>query len=154
MAKKTRLEMEYRRSDRPRDIPRDSLSRAELNKRDRGESPATRGNLDVTINVVLRGIEEITEQTAINPMKNKVSEQIKLHRSYVRNSSMATAIAVTIIAAVTLAVSGLAEVQPIRQNVPSSNGSFGPIKANKPLCVSWTVFSSLCKNETNWTIVW
>ena len=38
-----------------------------------------------------------------------MSEQIKLHRSYVRNSSMATAIAVTIIAAVTLAVSGLAE---------------------------------------------
>jgi hypothetical protein len=71
MAKKTRLEMEYRRSDRPRDIPRDSLSRAELNKRDRGESPATRGNLDVTINVVLRGIEEITEQTAINPIGEK-----------------------------------------------------------------------------------
>ena len=33
----TRVEMEHRRFDRPRDIRRDSLSRAELNKRDRGE---------------------------------------------------------------------------------------------------------------------
>ena len=57
-----------------------------------------------------------------------MSEQIKLDRSYVRNSSMAIAIAVTILAAVTLAVSGLAEAQPSKQNVPSSNGSFGPIK--------------------------
>ena len=29
--------MEYRRFDRPRNIRRDSLSRAELNKRDRGD---------------------------------------------------------------------------------------------------------------------
>jgi hypothetical protein len=71
MAKKTRLKMEYRRFDRPRDIPGDSLSRAELNKRDRGESRDTRGNIEVTINVVLRGIEEITEQTAINPIGEK-----------------------------------------------------------------------------------
>jgi len=58
-----------------------------------------------------------------------VSEQIKLDRRYVRNSSMTIAIAVTIIAAVTLAMSGgLAEAQSSKQNVPSSNGSFGPIK--------------------------
>ena len=57
-----------------------------------------------------------------------MSEQIKLDRCYVRNSSLAIAIAVTIIAAVTLAVSGLAEAQPSEQHVPSSNGSFGPIK--------------------------
>ncbi|HEX8798782.1 MAG TPA: hypothetical protein VF772_09225, partial [Terriglobales bacterium] len=56
-----------------------------------------------------------------------MSEQIKLDRSDLRNSSMAIAIAVTIIA-VTLAMSGLAEAQPSRQNVPRSNGSFGPIK--------------------------
>jgi hypothetical protein len=60
--------------------------------------------------------------------EDKVSEQIKLDRSYVRNSSMAIAVAVTIIAAVTLAMSGLAEAQSSRENVPSSNGSFGPIK--------------------------
>ncbi len=41
---------------------------------------------------------------------------------------MAIATAVTIIAAVTLAVSGLAEAQSSRQNVPGSNGSSGPIK--------------------------
>ena len=57
-----------------------------------------------------------------------MSEQIKLDRSYVRNSSMAIAIAVTIIAAVTLAMSGLAESQSSRQNMPSPHGSFGPIK--------------------------
>ena len=57
-----------------------------------------------------------------------MSEQIKLDRSYVRNSSMAITIAVTILASVTLAMSGLAEAQSSRQNVPSSNGSFGPIK--------------------------
>ena len=57
-----------------------------------------------------------------------MSEQIKLDRRYVRNSSLAIATAVTIIAAVTLAVSGLAEAQSSRQNVPGSNGSFGPIK--------------------------
>jgi len=60
--------------------------------------------------------------------ENKVSEQIKPDRSYVRNSSMAIAIAVTIITAVTLAVSGLAEAHSSRHNVPGSNGSFGPIK--------------------------
>jgi pimeloyl-ACP methyl ester carboxylesterase len=59
----------------------------------------------------------------VNPIK--VSQQIDRNR---RNSSMAIAIAITIIAAVTLAVSGLAEAQPLMQNVPSSNGSFGPIK--------------------------
>ena len=48
-----------------------SLFRAELNKRDRENSPATRGNLDVTINAVLRGVEEITEQTVINPIGDK-----------------------------------------------------------------------------------
>lgn len=57
-----------------------------------------------------------------------MSEQIKLDRRYVRNSGLAIAAAVTIIAAVTLAVSGLAEAQSGRQNVPGSNGSFGPIK--------------------------
>jgi len=41
--------------------------------------------------------------------ENKVSEQIKLDRSYVRSSSMAITIAVIIIAGVILAVSGLAE---------------------------------------------
>jgi hypothetical protein len=60
--------------------------------------------------------------------ENKVSEQIRLDRSYVRNSSMAIAIVVTIIAAVTLAASGLAAAQSSRQNLPSPNGSFGPIK--------------------------
>jgi pimeloyl-ACP methyl ester carboxylesterase len=55
----------------------------------------------------------------------KVSQQIDRNR---RNSSVAIAIAFTIIAAVTLAVSGLAEAQPSMQNVASSNGSFGPIK--------------------------
>jgi hypothetical protein len=60
--------------------------------------------------------------------ENKVSEQIKLDRRHVRNSSMAIATAVTVIAAVILAVSGIAEAQSSRQNVPSSNGSFGPIK--------------------------
>jgi pimeloyl-ACP methyl ester carboxylesterase len=55
----------------------------------------------------------------------KVSQQIDRNR---RNSSIAIAIAVTIIAAVTLAVSGFAQAQPGKQNVPSSNGSFGPIK--------------------------
>jgi pimeloyl-ACP methyl ester carboxylesterase len=57
-----------------------------------------------------------------------VSEQIKIDRSYLRNSTMTIAIAVTIIAAVTLAMSGLAEAQACRRKVPSSNGSFGPIK--------------------------
>lgn len=57
-----------------------------------------------------------------------MSEQIKLDRSYLRNSSMAIAITVTIIAAVTSVMTGIAEAQPSRQNVPSSNGSFGPIK--------------------------
>src|SRR6185436_7146203 len=58
----------------------------------------------------------------------KVSEQFKLDRRSVRSSSMNIAITVTIIAAVTLAASGLAEAQQSRQNVPASNGSFGPIK--------------------------
>ena len=57
-----------------------------------------------------------------------MSEQIKLDRSYARSPSMAIATAVTIIVAVALAVSGLAEAQSSRQNVPSSNVSFGPIK--------------------------
>src|SRR5271166_4817854 len=82
------------------------------------------------------GSRAAAHQCAAGPSKtkliqleeNKVSEQITLDRSYVRNSSMAIAIADTIIAAVTLAVSGLAEAQPSRQNVPSSNGSFGPVK--------------------------
>jgi pimeloyl-ACP methyl ester carboxylesterase len=60
--------------------------------------------------------------------ENKVSEQIKLDRRYVRNSSAVIAAAVTIIAAVTWAGSGLAEAQSSRQNVPSSNASFGSIK--------------------------
>ena len=55
-------------------------------------------------------------------------EDVSSDRRYVRNSFMAIGIAVTIIAAVTLAMSGIAEAQPSRQNVPSSNGSFGPIK--------------------------
>ena len=57
-----------------------------------------------------------------------MSEQIKCDRSYMHNSSMAIAIAVTIIAALILAMSGLAEAQPSGQNAPTSNGSFGPIK--------------------------
>lgn len=57
-----------------------------------------------------------------------MSEQIKIDRSYVRNSSMTIAIAVTIVASVALAMSGLAETQPSRRNISGSNGSFGPIK--------------------------
>ena len=71
MAKKTRLEMEYRSLTEPeiceaiRYLEPNSTSGTEEN------SPATRGNLDVTINVVLRGVEEITEQTVINPIGDK-----------------------------------------------------------------------------------
>jgi pimeloyl-ACP methyl ester carboxylesterase len=73
-------------------------------------------------------LRELSEAKFIQVEENKVSEQIKLDCSYMRNWSRAIAIAVTIIAAVTLAVSGLAEAQPSKQNAPGSNGSFGPIK--------------------------